>query len=210
METMRVKRQPRVKRQKTSRHLSQSCESSIGESPDLGIGTHVSSSQQSEATITPMTDYCPTFAPQFHSEQEQSLPTQHTINQNGWSTPEYNHDSHANHSITYGGTGLAQQTFPFSLPGFSSVAQQTSGPIIENMQFHYPSQAQSPPQPEFPPSQHGMSDMTISGIPVSNMKMASQTTAVYPVYTDEQRWQSTPAGYPTPHYPSNNDQLGHF
>jgi hypothetical protein len=223
---MRIKRQPRVKRQRTTRETSQTCEPSpvsLSESPDMATDSQFtpSSAAVSPTSVTPLNELCPQYAPQFHSEPEQSLPTpQHTnapqwnptnFNQHRTNTPQWgasnlNHPGNMHHSLPYGVPALPQQTFPFTLPGCSTSAGQVSAPTsfdsspanIEPMQY-YSSQTPSPSQLNF----NGIS-LSHGLVPMSDVKMTSQPTSVYPVWAEEQRWDPTPASYPQYQHSNNH------
>lgn len=227
MDTMRIKRQPRAKRQKTTRETSQTCEPSpvsLSESSDITTDSQFTSSAAvSPTSATLMDGLCPQYAPQFHSEPEQSLPTsqnavaaqwnptnfnQHRTSASQWSPSNFNHPGNMHQPIPFGLPTLPNQTFPFTLPGCSPSAGQVSAPApyepspanIESMQY-YPNPTPSPSQLDFDgiALSHGLG-------PMPNVKMTSQPTSVYPVWTEQdQRWESTPAAsYPQYQQPNNH------
>jgi hypothetical protein len=216
METMRIKRQPRVKRQKTTRETSQTCEPSpisLSESPDLATESQFTASSVavSPTSATPMNELCPQYAPQFHSEPEQSLATsqhtnapqwnasnfdQHRANSPQWSASNFNHAGNMHHGLPYSVPPHSQQSFPFPLPECTPSAGQASAsasfdssPVA--MQY-YSTQTPSPSQLNFNTISlsHGLG-------PLSDIKMATQPTSAYPaVWPEDQRWDPTPASYP--------------
>lgn len=215
METMRIKRQARAKRQKTNRETSEICEpspTSQSESPDLAnVSSTGSSSATSPISMTPMNSVSPQYAAQFHSEPEQSLRApqhanaphwdtsnfnQHRDNTPQWSHSDFDQPGNMQHPIPYGATpSLSQQAFPFDVPGCSPSVDQVSnpapfGPPPADIEQYYTNQTQSPTHLNF----NAISLSQGLG-PTSEIKIAPQPTLAYTAWIDEQRWDSTPASY---------------
>jgi hypothetical protein len=210
METMRIKRQPRAKRQKTTRETSQTCEPSpdfLSKSLDISNESQYtgSSAAVSPTSATPMNGVSPQYAPQFHTEPEQSLPppqhvnapgwntsnfNQHRANTTQWSSSDFNHSGNIHHPLPYSVPPLTQQTFPFTLPSCSPSAGQVSASSPANIEQYYANQTQSPTQLDF-------NSISISQglVPISEVKMASQPASAYSMWTEDQRWESTPTSY---------------
>jgi hypothetical protein len=222
METMRIKRQPRAKRQKTNRETSQTCEPSpvsLSESPDMATESQFtgSSAAVSPTSDTPMNGLSSQYTSQFHSEPEQSLPTSqdtngpnwnsssfshHRAGTHQWSPPDFNHPGNMHNSLPYGVAPMPQQTFPFTLPGCSPPADPNPSPA--GLEQYYSTQTQSPTQLNF-----NSISLDHSLGPIPDVKMASQPASAYPAWIGEQRWDSTPAAsysqYQTPNnHPPHN------
>lgn len=206
---MRIKRQPRAKRQKTTRETSQTCEPSpvsLSGSLDMPNESQYtgSSAAVSPTSATPMNELSPQYTPQFRSEQ-QSLPTpqhtnapqwnpsnfnQHRANTSQWNPPDFNHPGSMHHPLPYGVPPLPQQTFTFPLTGCSPSAGQVSASPPANIEQYYTDQTQSPTQLDF----NAISISNGLG-PISDVKMASQPTSSYSMWTDDHRWESAPTSY---------------
>ncbi|KAE9972594.1 hypothetical protein BLS_002234 [Venturia inaequalis] len=227
METMRIKRQPRAKRQKTcaTRDQSEACEPfamSQSESPDMSGESFVGSSAEvSPTSTTPMHGLSPPYAGHFQPESEQPLPTpqhpnghwdpapfgQHRANTpHQWNPPDFNHQGNIHHQMPYSmPSAMSQQTFPFTLPGCSPSAGQAPTPTPfesspTDIEQYYTNQTQSPTHMNFSSISlsHGLG-------PASDVKMNTQVTPTYNAWIGEPHWDATPGSY-NPQYQQPNTQ----
>ncbi|QDS70068.1 hypothetical protein FKW77_004418 [Venturia effusa] len=230
METMRIKRQPRAKRQKTGimRDLSETCEHSPisqSQSPDMSGETFVGSSTDvSPASVTPMNSLSPPYAAHFQPELEQHLQashsnshwdpaafSQHRAATPQWSPTEFSQPLQIQNQMTYGvPPTMPQQPFSFTLPGCSPPAVQTPTPAPfesspTDIEQYYTNQTQSPTHLNFNAISlsHGLG-------PTSDVKMAAQPTTAYNAWIEEPRWDPTPGSFDQQYQPPPNNQSQNY
>lgn len=222
---MRIKRQPRAKRQKTSatRDPSETCEQSPisqSQSPDMtGESFHGSSADASSASATPMHGLSPPYAGPIYGEAEQALPTPphpnghwdasafHQHRANNWSQTDFNHPGNMQHPMPYGvPPAISQQTFPLTLPACSPSAGQAPTPAPfesppADIEQYYTTQAQSPTHLNFNSISlsHGLGPG-----PGTDVKMTTQPIPAYNAWIEEPRWGATPGSFNQQYQQPNN------
>lgn len=220
METMRIKRQPRAKRQKTgtTRDPSETCEQSPisqSQSPDMAGESFIGSSDDvSPTSATPINSLSPPYAGHSHRESVQPLPhglwdasalPQHRANIPQWSPTDFNHPGNMQHQTPYGvPPTMSQQTFPFTLPGCSPSTGQVPTPIPfkslpGDIEQYYTNQTQSPTHLSFNAISlsHGLGS-------APDVKMSTQPTPAYSAWIEEPRWDATPGSYNQQYQHTNN------
>lgn len=222
---MRIKRQPRAKRQKTgsTRDPSETCEQSPisqSQSPDMTGEYFIGSSNDvSPTSATPINGLSLLYSDHFHPESEQPLPPpqhpnglldtsafhQHRANTPQWSPTDFNHPGNMQHQTPYGvPPTMSQQTFPFTLPGCSPSTGQVPTPIPfkslpGDIEQYYTNQTQTP-------THLGFNAISLShGLgPAPDVKMCTQPTPAYSAWIEEPRWDATPGSYDQQYQQTNN------
>lgn len=220
---MRIKRQPRAKRQKTgvpTRDPSETCEpspNSQSQSPELsGESFTGSSAEVSPTSVTPMHGLSPPYAGHFQPEPEQpprhsnghwdpaafSQHRAHTPQQ--WTPVAFNHSGNME-QMPYGvPSAMSQQIFPFTLPGCSPSTGQAPTPAPfesppADIEQYYTNPTQSPTHLNFNAISlsHGLG-------PTPDVKMTTQPTPAYSAWIEEPRWDPTPGTFNQQYQNANN------